>query len=101
MVRKLLFPISSSKQNSESKKSFIKDAGDYDYNQYTPKQAAEDIIDNKLNANSQIIQFIGFICASKYFMIAQKHTSDYCSYLLFGYAADNIAYHVKRNGKWE
>lgn len=87
--------------NSESKKSFIKDAGDYDYNQYTPKQAAEDIIDNKLNANSQIIQFIGFICASKYFMIAQKHTSDYCSYLLFGYAADNIAYHVKRNGKWE
>nr|DAU92290.1 MAG TPA: hypothetical protein [Caudoviricetes sp.] len=34
-------------------------------------------------------------------MIAQKHTSDYCSYLLFGYAADNIAYHVKRNGKWE
>lgn len=89
------------KLNSESKKSFIKDAGDYDYNQYTPKQAAEDIIDNKLNANSQIIQFIGFICASKYFMIAQKHTSDYCSYLLFGYAADNIAYHVKRNGKWE
>lgn len=87
--------------NSESKKSFIKDAGDYDFNQYTPKQAAEDIIDNKLNANSQIIQFIGFICASKYFMIAQKHTSDYCSYLLFGYAADNIAYHVKRNGKWE
>lgn len=89
------------KLNSESKKSFIKDAGDYDYNQYTPKQAAEDIIDNKLNANTQIIQFIGFICASKYFMIAQKHTSDYCSYLLFGYAADNIAYHVKRNGKWE
>ena len=89
------------KLNSESKKSFIKDAGDYDFNQYTPKQAAEDIIDNKLNANSQIIQFIGFICASKYFMIAQKHTSDYCSYLLFGYAADNIAYHVKRNGKWE
>lgn len=87
--------------SSESKKSFIKDAGDYDFNQYTPKQAAEDIIDNKLNANSQIIQFIGFICASKYFMIAQKHTSDYCSYLLFGYAADNIAYHVKRNGKWE
>ena len=87
--------------NSESKKSFIKDAGDYDYNQYTPKQAAEDIIDNKLNANTQIIQFIGFICASKYFMIVQKHTSDYCSYILFGYAADNIAYHVKRNGKWE
>lgn len=87
--------------NSESKKSFIKDAGDYDYDQYTPKQAAEDIIDNKLNANTQIIQFIGFICASKYFMIVQKHTSDYCSYILFGYAADNIAYHVKRNGKWE
>ena len=76
------------------------DVGIYDYTKYSVEESARDIIDTKLAANTEICYLIGFVCASKYFMIVQKHTEEFCSCIIFGYGTRSIIYMVKTDGKW-
>ena len=69
--------------------------------EYSEEQAAQDIIDTKLKNNYIAFYFVTFTRGGVYKMIVQKYlSSNYASYILFGYSTSKLIYHVKTNRVW-
>lgn len=87
--------------NSETEKIIYIDGGTYSMDEYSEEQAAQDIIDTKLKNNYIAFYFVTFTRGGVYKMIVQKYlSSNYASYILFGYSTSKLIYHVKTNGVW-
>ena len=88
-------------QNKETEKIIYIDGGTYSMDEYSEEQAAQDIIDTKLKNNYIAFYFVTFTRGGVYKMIVQKYlSSNYASYILFGYSTSKLIYHVKTNGVW-